>query len=34
MDIVDKISGADTTQRMGHADVPVEPIIIEKAEFV
>lgn len=34
MDIVDKISDVETTQRMGHSDVPVEPIIIEKAEFV
>jgi peptidyl-prolyl cis-trans isomerase B (cyclophilin B) len=34
MDIVDKISDVSTTKRMGHADVPVDPVIIEKAIFI
>ncbi len=31
MDVVNKIKGVDTTTRMGHQDVPVEDIVIEKA---
>lgn len=30
MDVVDKIKAVSTTSRMGHQDVPVEPVIIEK----
>lgn len=30
MEIVDAIKTVETTSRMGHADVPVEPIVIEK----
>ena len=30
MDIVDKIKGVSTTHKAGHADVPVENIVIEK----
>lgn len=30
MDVVDKIKGAKTTMRMGHQDVPVDDIVIEK----
>jgi peptidyl-prolyl cis-trans isomerase B (cyclophilin B) len=33
MDVVEKIKTADTTTRAGHSDVPVEPIVIEKAEI-
>ena len=31
MDIVDQIKKVKTTRRAGHDDVPVEPIVIEKA---
>lgn len=31
-DVVDKIRAVATTRRAGHQDVPVEPVIIEKAE--
>ena len=31
MDVVDKIKAVPTTSRAGHQDVPVEPVIIEKA---
>jgi peptidyl-prolyl cis-trans isomerase B (cyclophilin B) len=31
-DIVDKIKGVKTGKRGGHADVPVEDVVIEKAE--
>lgn len=31
MDVVDKIKAVKTTSKAGHADVPVEPVIIEKA---
>lgn len=34
MDIVDQIADVATTQRRGHADVPVDPVIIEKAELI
>jgi peptidyl-prolyl cis-trans isomerase B (cyclophilin B) len=33
MDVVDKIRAVETTTRNGHADVPVEPVTIEKAEL-
>ena len=33
MDVVDRIKAVDTTNRAGHSDVPVEPIVIEKAEI-
>jgi len=33
MEVVNKIKGVDTTSRAGHQDVPVEDIIIEKAEI-
>lgn len=32
MDVVDKIKAVKTTSKAGHQDVPVEPIVIEKAE--
>lgn len=32
MDVVDKIKAVKTTSKAGHQDVPVEPVIIEKAE--
>jgi len=34
MDVVDKMKAAATTTQMGHGDVPVDDIIIEKAEIV
>ncbi|MBD8494092.1 peptidylprolyl isomerase [Pseudomonas syringae] len=33
-DVVDKIKGVKTTNKAGHQDVPVEDVIIEKAEIV
>ncbi len=33
MDVVEKIKGVETTNRAGHSDVPVDPIVIEKAEI-
>jgi peptidyl-prolyl cis-trans isomerase B (cyclophilin B) len=33
MDVVNKIKGVETGNKAGHADVPVEDIIIEKAEI-
>jgi len=33
MDVVEKMKGVDTTNKDGHSDVPVEPIVIEKAEI-
>ena len=33
MDVVENIKQVDTTNRAGHADVPVEPIVIDKAEI-
>ena len=33
MDVVEKIKMTDTTNKAGHSDVPVEPIVIEKAEL-
>jgi peptidyl-prolyl cis-trans isomerase B (cyclophilin B) len=33
MDVVEKIKSVETTNRAGHSDVPVEPIVIEKAEI-
>lgn len=32
MDVVDKIRDVATGNKAGHADVPVEPVVIEKAE--
>lgn len=34
MDVVEKIKGVATTMKAGHQDVPVEDVIIEKAEIV
>lgn len=34
MDVVDKIKTQPTTSKMGHQDVPVDDIIIEKAQLV
>lgn len=34
MDVVDKIKAVPTTSRAGHQDVPVEPVVIEKAVVV
>lgn len=34
MDVVSKIKGQPTTSKKGHQDVPVEDIVIEKAEIV
>jgi peptidyl-prolyl cis-trans isomerase B (cyclophilin B) len=33
MDVVEQIKTVATTNRAGHGDVPVEPIVIEKAEI-
>lgn len=33
-DVVDSIKGVDTTNRMGHGDVPVDDVIIESATLV
>ena len=34
MDVVEKIKSRPTTNKMGHQDVPVEDIVIEKAELL
>lgn len=34
MDVVDKIKGVKTTSKAGHRDVPVDPVIIEKANII
>jgi peptidyl-prolyl cis-trans isomerase B (cyclophilin B) len=34
MDVVEKIKGVSTTMRSGHQDVPVDDVIIEKAEII
>ena len=34
MDVVERIRKVATTNRAGHQDVPQEPVVIEKAEFV
>ena len=34
MDVVDKIKAVKTTSKAGHSDVPVEPVIIEKASVI
>jgi len=34
MDVADKIKGVKTTSKAGHRDVPVEPVIIEKASVI
>jgi len=31
MDVIEQIKGVETTNRAGHSDVPVEPIVIESA---
>ena len=33
-DVVDKITGVKTGNRGGHQDVPMEDVVIEKAEVV
>ena len=33
-DVVDKIKGVKTTSKAGHQDVPVDDVIIEKAEII
>ena len=33
MDVIEKIKTVETTNRAGHSDVPVEPIVIEHAEI-
>ncbi len=33
MDVVNKIKGVPTTNRAGHSDVPVEPVVIESASL-
>jgi peptidyl-prolyl cis-trans isomerase B (cyclophilin B) len=33
MDVVERIKAVDTTNRAGHSDVPVEPVVIEKAQI-
>jgi len=33
MDVVEKIKGVPTTMKSGHQDVPVEDVVIEKAEI-
>jgi len=33
LDVVEKMKAVDTTNKAGHSDVPVEPIVIEKAEI-
>jgi peptidyl-prolyl cis-trans isomerase B (cyclophilin B) len=33
MDVIDKIKIVETTNRAGHSDVPVDPVVIEKAEI-
>lgn len=34
MDVVEKIKSVATTSKMGHQDVPVDDVIIEKAEVI
>jgi len=34
MDVINKIKVVDTGSRAGHQDVPVEPVVVEKAEIV
>ena len=31
MDVIEKIKGVETGNKAGHSDVPVEPVVIEKA---
>mgnify|MGYP003574482003 FL=1 len=33
LDVLEKMKAVDTTNKAGHSDVPVEPIVIEKAEI-
>jgi peptidyl-prolyl cis-trans isomerase B (cyclophilin B) len=34
MDVVDKIKAVKTTTKAGHRDVPIEPVMIEKASVI
>ena len=34
MEVVDKIKAVKTTSKAGHRDVPIEPVIIEKASII
>ena len=34
MDVVDKIKAVKTTSKAGHRDVPVEPVVIQKASVI
>ena len=34
MEVVDKIKAVKTTSKAGHRDVPIEPVIIEKASVI
>jgi len=34
MDVVNRIKDVDTGNKAGHQDVPVEPVVVEKAEVV
>ena len=34
MEVVDKIKSVKTTSKAGHRDVPIEPVIIEKASVI
>jgi Peptidyl-prolyl cis-trans isomerase (rotamase) - cyclophilin family len=34
MDVVDAIRAVETTSRMGHQDVPVDDVVIEKATVI
>jgi peptidyl-prolyl cis-trans isomerase B (cyclophilin B) len=34
MDVIDEIKTVDTTSRMGHQDVPVDDVVVEKAELI
>jgi len=34
MEVVDKIKAVKTTSKAGHRDVPVEPVVIEKASVI
>jgi peptidyl-prolyl cis-trans isomerase B (cyclophilin B) len=34
LDVVEKIKGVSTTMKAGHQDVPVDDVIIEKAEII
>ena len=34
MDIVDEIASSETGSKMGHQDVPIEPIMITEVSFI